>query len=130
MQFVVQLYGCNLDCPFCYVTRRGVWDTPIKVSTDALVRAYALSGANVFHLMGGAPALQMKFWPELLDALGPDILFHSDLMLTETRYDPGRPATTESSECAAGCVHQGIAAGDLPAQYQGRSSIDTAFWPI
>ena len=91
MQFVVQLRGCNLDCPYCYVTRAGVWGEPVRYTTDELVDAYRRAveshGVNVFHLMGGAPALQLKHWPELLDALGEDTIFHSDLMLSESRYD-------------------------------------------
>lgn len=85
-QFVVQLRGCNLDCPYCYVTREGVWGSSVSVTTSSLVDAFHRSGQQVFHLMGGAPALQMKFWPELLDALGPDVTFHSDLLLTERVY--------------------------------------------
>ena len=88
-QFVVQLYGCNLDCPFCYVTRQGVWGGYVPVSTTQLVTMYRREAeGRVFHLMGGAPALQMKFWPELLRQLGSDVVFHSDLMLTERKYDP------------------------------------------
>ena len=83
-QYVVQLYGCNLDCPFCYVTRKGVWDAPVRVTTENLVKHQP--PGTVFHLMGGAPALQLKFWPELLDALPTTTLFHSDLMLTESEY--------------------------------------------
>ena len=37
--------------------------------------------------MGGAPGLQLKYWPELLDCLGSDIIFHSDLMLSEGYYN-------------------------------------------
>ena len=89
-QLVVQLRGCNLDCPYCYVTRAGVWGEPVRYTTDELAAAYARAaeshGANVFHLMGGAPALQLRHWPELLDALGGDVIFHSDLMLSESRY--------------------------------------------
>ena len=87
-QFVVQLRGCNLDCPYCYVTRAGVWGDAVRVSTGDLVDAFRRSGAQVFHLMGGAPALQMRRWSELLDELGDDVPFHSDLLLTESDYDP------------------------------------------
>ena len=89
-QFVVQLYGCNLDCPFCYVTRAGVWGTPFDITTDELVRAFERSECAVFHLMGGAPALALNKWPALLEALertSPGAVFHSDLMLTEREYD-------------------------------------------
>ncbi len=86
-QFVVQLKGCNLDCPYCYVTRAGVWGKSTKVSTEYLVDAFIASGAQVFHLMGGAPALQLKHWPELVNLLKikcPNAVFHSDFMLTES----------------------------------------------
>ena len=88
-QFVVQLWGCNLDCPYCYVTRAGVWGESVTYSTSQLVYAYQRARSehdvNVFHLMGGAPALQLKHWPELIHGLG--YMFHSDLMLTEGVYD-------------------------------------------
>lgn len=90
LQFIVQLQGCNLDCPYCYVTREGVWEHPVKLSTKRLVEAFGRSGAQVFHLMGGAPALQMKYWPELMEILWsyyPQAIFHSDLMLSESWYD-------------------------------------------
>lgn len=87
-QFIAQLHGCNLDCPYCYVTREGVWGSWREVTSTELVRAYRTSGLPVMHLMGGAPALQMAYWPELLmllDITGPYI-FHSDMMLTERSY--------------------------------------------
>ena len=88
-QFVVQLFGCNLDCPYCYVTRAGVWGQPRGYTTGALADAFLRSGQETFHLMGGAPALSMHRWPELIDALPAGATFHSDLMLTERTYDPG-----------------------------------------
>ncbi len=90
-QFIVQLKGCNLDCPYCYVTRQGVWGKHVEQTTEELVEAFKESGLPVFHLMGGAPALQMKQWPNLIECLRlkcPDAIFHSDLMLTERLYDP------------------------------------------
>lgn len=95
-QFIVQLFGCNLDCPYCYVTREGVWGKFKHISTEDLLDyyswAYEKHKQTVFHLMGGAPALQMKFWPELIDQflqLTSDVghIFHSDLLLTESVYD-------------------------------------------
>ena len=88
-QFIVQLRGCNLDCHYCYVTRAGVWGRPKRVSTEGLVEAYVRSGLPVFHLMGGAPALQLPWWRELIEELSrvaPWFVFHSDLMLTERPY--------------------------------------------
>ena len=88
-QFVVQLKGCNLDCPYCYVTREGVWGPHTNMTTKELVDAFAESGAQVFHLMGGAPALQLHRWPDLIARLRAkcSAIFHSDLMLTEADYD-------------------------------------------
>ena len=90
-QLVVQLWGCNLDCPYCYVTRAGVWGEPTVYTTQELSQAWRLAqtthGVNVFHLMGGAPALYLRQWPKLLDAPPPQTLFHSDLMLSEGSYD-------------------------------------------
>lgn len=89
-QFVVQLRGCTLDCPYCYVTREGVWGVPTSFLSSALVAWFGISNAKVFHLMGGAPAMYMKYWPQLISLvrLLPDRVFHSDLMLVEHDYDP------------------------------------------
>ncbi|MDP2660598.1 MAG: radical SAM protein, partial [Dehalococcoidia bacterium] len=90
-QFIAQLFGCNLDCPYCYVTRAGVWGKYQEVTTEALWQAFEDSGQQVFHLMGGAPAIYMKQWPELLARIRVQSkhVFHSDLMLTEHEYDRG-----------------------------------------
>jgi pyruvate-formate lyase-activating enzyme len=90
LQFIVQLFGCNLDCPYCYVTRAGVWGNPIKFTSRELVGHFNDSPCTVFHLMGGAPALKLPQWPQILTALDafgkPGWVFHSDLMLTELEY--------------------------------------------
>ncbi len=89
-QFIAQLYACNLDCPFCYVTRAGVWGEYITYNTEQLVQEYnkakTTHNVNVFHLMGGAPALQLKYWNEIIELLDNDDIFHSDLMLSESYY--------------------------------------------
>ena len=88
-QFIAQLYGCNLDCPYCYVTRSGVWGTPIEFTTPELVNAFFRSSQQVFHLMGGAPAIYLEDWPEIaaaIDGFGFPV-FHSDFLLTEKPYD-------------------------------------------
>lgn len=86
-QFVVQLYGCPLDCPYCYVTRAGVWGSHVDLLTDDLMDAFLESGASVFHLMGGAPAIYMNQWHEIIERLPRGKFFHSDLMLIEGEYD-------------------------------------------
>ena len=85
-QFVVQLFGCNLNCPYCYVTRDGVFGEWVEVSTPKLIEDFALSKQEVFHLMGGAPALYLDSWIDILKKLPNDKVFTSDLMLSEGEY--------------------------------------------
>lgn len=88
-QFVVQLKGCPLRCPYCYVTEEGVSrGESVKVSSAELVAAFTRSGCSVFHLMGGAPALHLRKWPDLLANLNGEV-FHSDFLLVEEEYDTG-----------------------------------------
>lgn len=99
-QFVVQLFGCNLDCWYCYVTRQGVWGKYIECTTFDLISAFVESRQQVFHLMGGAPALSLQNWPLLIEELAircPDAVFHSDFLLTEKRYDGLLDAVVSSS---------------------------------
>lgn len=86
-QFVVQLYGCNLDCPYCYVTRSGIWNPWVNYSSNDLIKAFVESGQEVLHLMGGAPAIYLDFWPLIIDILPPGAVFHSDFLLTEHEYN-------------------------------------------
>ena len=85
-QFVVQLKGCPLHCPYCYVTEDGIYGQHINIPTYDLVRSFDLSKCGVFHLMGGAPALYLEHWPELLTLL-EGRPFHSDFLLCEKPYD-------------------------------------------
>ena len=85
-QFVVQLYGCTLDCPYCYVTRDGIWGEYKKFSTDELIDCFIESKQDVFHLMGGSPALYIEIWHEIINKLPKDKIFHSDLLLVEKEY--------------------------------------------
>ena len=92
LQFVVQLYGCPLNCSYCYVTAdgiRGEWETWTSLHLlGAYGRAFIARQPGVFHLMGGAPALYLNHWPELLDKFDSDeVIFHSDLMLVEGSYN-------------------------------------------
>lgn len=86
-QFIVQLKGCTLDCPYCYVTRQGVWGRPVNKSSFDLVESFLKTDASVFHLMGGAPALYLDRWGLVLDALDrstkTDWVFTSDFLLNE-----------------------------------------------
>ena len=85
-QFVVQLYGCPLNCPYCYVTRDGVLGEHKDYTAKQLVYWFRRSGTRVFHLMGGAPAIYLKHWPEIVDRLDYTEVFHSDLLLIECVY--------------------------------------------
>lgn len=88
-QFVVQLKGCPLRCPYCYVTEKGVsTGSSIQVSSEDIAASFYRSGCTVFHLMGGAPALQIRKWPDLLAQLHGEP-FHSDFLLLEGKYDIG-----------------------------------------
>ena len=48
--------------------------------------AFLDSGQEVLHLMGGAPAIYLDDWPEILYNLPSDKFFHSDFLLTEKPY--------------------------------------------
>lgn len=87
VQFVVQLYGCTLDCPYCYVTRDGVLGNYCSIKTKQLVKDFIDSDLNVFHLMGGAPAIYIENWVDILRHIDTDYVFHSDLLLVEKEYD-------------------------------------------
>ncbi len=84
VQFVVQLQGCVLDCPYCYVTGEGIFGEATEVSSAMLLESYDSSGLDVFHLMGGAPAIHLKYWKELASEV---TVFHSDFLLTEGKYE-------------------------------------------
>ena len=88
-QFVVQLQGCHLKCPYCYVTPNGVHGDYIEYTTEELLREFFRTGLDVFHLMGGSPALYLHQWPELIEGLAGNYVFHSDLTLTERKYGVG-----------------------------------------
>lgn len=86
-QFVVQLKGCTLRCPYCYVTADGVHNGVYSlVSTEQLIKDFYNSALPVFHLMGGAPAIYIDYWKEILERLDISIVFHSDLLLVEGKY--------------------------------------------
>jgi len=91
LQFVVQLYGCKLRCPYCYVTEDGIRGEFKRYTSEQLLgaygRAFIARRPGVFHLMGGAPALYHHAWPELINIIPDDVIFHSDLLLTEKRYN-------------------------------------------
>lgn len=115
-QFVVQLYGCHLKCPYCYVTPNGIWGKPIYYHTDGLAKVFFTAqkmfrnhfDIDVFHLMGGSPALYIEHWPELIDRLGGGVVFHSDLCLTEGLYDEDVLKAMTRSNCLYAVNIKGI----------------------
>ncbi len=91
-QFVVQLYGCHLNCPYCYVTSDGVRGEVKEYTSEKLVFNFLDANFDyncklgVFHLMGGSPSLYIEHWHEILDVLPNTFIFHSDILLTEKLY--------------------------------------------
>src|ERR1035437_1785962 len=90
LQFVVQLQGCVLECPYCYVTKEGIFGKCKKYSDWDLVSFFNSTPCNIFHLMGGAPAIYIEKWPHILEALNKyskkEYVFYSDLLLVEKPY--------------------------------------------
>jgi uncharacterized Fe-S cluster-containing radical SAM superfamily protein len=117
-QFIVQLYGCHLRCPYCYVTPNGVWGSYTNYTTDLLIKAfrsaerYLDTKLDVFHLMGGSPALYIEKWPELIDALSSDKIFHSDLLLTEKEYSFNTIMDISRPNCLYAVNIKGVTAED------------------
>lgn len=91
-QFVVQLHGCHLRCPYCYVTKDGVFGQTVGYTIPEIIEEFGFAveerNAGVFHMMGGAPALHMEDWQNIPMLLHPFHIFTSDLLLTEKPYDP------------------------------------------
>jgi len=85
-QFVVQLFGCPLDCFYCYVTPDGIWGDYKIYHSNELVKTFLNSGQEVFHLMGGAPGLYVEDWFDIVERLPERFVFHSDLLLIEKPY--------------------------------------------
>ena len=84
-QFVVQLKGCPLKCPYCYVTDQGINGKATFTSSKDIINSYQNCGYQVFHLMGGAPALYLEHWKDIAYDKQIDI-FHSDFILVEKPY--------------------------------------------
>jgi hypothetical protein len=83
-QFVVQLKGCPLKCPYCYVTAPGVHGEAVDVATGMLLSIYESMDVDVFHLMGGAPAIYLENWKRIAHSVE---VFHSDFLLVEQPYN-------------------------------------------
>ena len=128
-QFIVQLYGCHLACPYCYVTRNGIWGDYVEFTSDKLVQEMLKTKCDVFHLMGGSPELYIEFWPELIDRLANygNFIFHSDLTLTYKRLN--RPLLKALAE--DNCLYAVNVKGVTPKDYErntGRKFDSSMFW--
>lgn len=90
-QFVVQCYGCTLRCPYCYVTKDGIYGTYVRYDVPEIIEAFndafVEKNVGVFHMMGGAPMMWVEDWQSIPTILHPFHLFTSDLLLTEKPYD-------------------------------------------
>lgn len=116
VQFVVQLYGCHLRCPYCYVTKDGVFGEHKEYTSKELgnwmLKASIEKSAGVFHLMGGSPAIYLSHWPEILDELKGRFLFHSDLLLTENYYTIKELEAINRPETLYAVNIKGVSSGD------------------
>lgn len=130
LQFVVQLKGCPFDCPYCYVTRDGVMGEHVDISTEHLVSVFRATNASVFHLMGGAPAIYMDSWEELLCALELNwsCAFHSDFLLQEFNYNI---KVLNQLSKYDNCLYAVSIKGSTPEEFErntGRKLNEDMFW--
>ncbi len=123
-QFVVQLFGCNLDCPYCYVTRAGVWGKWLPYTTVELVEAFQRSEQEIFHLMGGAPALQIDNWSRIIEKLSNEVIFHSDLMLVEKTYSQDTLKRINQENCIYAVGIKGLTGGEFLTNTRKAFNID------
>lgn len=133
-QFVVQLYGCHLQCNYCYVTPNGVWGYYVEYTSKELVDEFlkldsSVHGLNVFHLMGGSPALYIEYWPELIEELDRRTLcvFHSDLTLTEKRFSRDELQAIARPHCLYAVNVKGVDRYDYKRN-TGKEFNSTMFW--
>jgi hypothetical protein len=96
IHYITQTYGCNKTCEYCYVTQDGIWKDFVKVGPQYIfdqVREKSCPNNTVFHLMGGAPAFWIKYWPAVDLAVkfktedAGKTIFHSDFLLDEFLYE-------------------------------------------
>lgn len=100
--YVIQLAGCPLDCPYCYVDNL---EANTYFSAVSLVESYKAVrfeastkfgvSLKVLHVMGGAPAVYCEFWPKLrmeLDEQGlDDVIIFSNVILVENWFHGVEP---------------------------------------
>lgn len=87
--FIVQVAGCPLQCPYCYLDNLTEGE---HIAIETMVDWYITFRArakdlNVFHLMGGCPGAYAPLWPDIrreLDERGlEDTVLLSDVILLE-----------------------------------------------
>ena len=126
--FVVQAYGCVLDCPYCYVTPRGIWGDPVLFSSLDLIHLFRSTGLKIFHLMGGAPGLYLEKWWEIVEMIDKQTeLFHSDLLMVEKPYSPEVFENLDLSKCLIAINVKGV----TPENYEDRTRTpfpNNLFW--
>lgn len=83
VQFVAQTWGCPLRCPYCYVTKDGVFGKPTTQTIEQIQNAMSRADLDVLHLMGGAPAIYLPLWKYIGYRVE---YFHSDFLLIEHAY--------------------------------------------
>ena len=69
--FIIQVAGCELDCPVCYVDNKN-WDTTFNAQdlVDEFTKfKRVVPSLNVFHLMGGNPGRFASGWSILREEL-------------------------------------------------------------
>lgn len=126
-QFVVQLLGCPFDCFYCYVTYKGMWGLPVDYTSENLISAFLAPQQEVFHLMGGAPALYLEWWPDLIERLPAPFVFHSDFLLVEGEYQSGLLRRISSPNCLYAVNIKGVTSEDY--EYHTRTMFDSKlFW--
>ena len=100
--FIVQVAGCRLRCPYCYVDNL---KTDCNFNADDLVEKFISFKAmarqklrvdvNVFHFMGGMPGKYPEFWLELRESLDKHglkkVILFSDVVLLEDHFFKNSP---------------------------------------
>ena len=100
--FIIQVAGCPLKCPYCYVDNL---KANLSMNADELVDKFVEFKKivepkfniklNVFHFMGGAPALYCEFWEELRNSLDnhglKEVVLFSDVILVENHFSKKKP---------------------------------------
>jgi uncharacterized Fe-S cluster-containing radical SAM superfamily protein len=95
--FIVQVSGCPLSCPYCYVDnlKPDRFYTSKELVNKFIHFKKQFNNINVFHLMGGAPGVFCSVWPDLrseLDLSGStDVILFSDVIFVEEFFFNKKP---------------------------------------